>query len=50
MVFGYPRGGEEPMMPDAMRQFGRRDALLLLNDTNEGLKVYRAGKELLQRL
>lgn len=50
VVFGYPRGGEEPMMPDAMRQFGRRDALLVLNDTNEGLKVYRAGKEFLQTL
>ena len=50
VVFGYPWGGEEPMMRDVMRQFGRRDALLLLNDTNEGLKVCRAGKEFLQTL
>lgn len=50
VVFGYPWGGEEPLMRDVMRQFGRRDALLLLNDTNEGVKVYRGGKEFLQTL
>lgn len=50
VVFGYPWGGEEPLMRDVMRQFGRRDALLLLNDTNEGVKVYRGGSELVQTL
>lgn len=50
VVFGYPWGGEEPLMQDIMRQFGRRDALLLLNDTNEGVKVYRGGTEFVQTL
>jgi hypothetical protein len=45
VVFGYPWGGEAPMMMDLMRQFGRRDALLLLNDTNAGVRGFRGGKE-----
>lgn len=46
VVFGYPWGGEGPLMHDVMHQYGRRDALLLINDTNEGVRAYRGGKEL----
>ena len=45
VVFGYPWGGEAPMMLDLMRQYGSPDALLLLHDTNEGVKGYRRGRE-----
>ncbi len=45
VVFGYPWGGEAPMMLDLMRQYGRDDALLLLNDTTGGVRAYRGGKE-----
>lgn len=50
VVFGYPWGGEEPTMRDVMRRFRQRDARLPLSDTNEGGKLYRAGKEFLQTL
>lgn len=46
VVFGYPWGGEAPMMLDLMRQFGREGALLLLNDTTAGVRSYRNGKEI----
>ena len=42
VVFGYPWGGEEPMMLDLMRKFGRSDALLLLHTVNDGVRQYRA--------
>lgn len=45
VVFGYPWSGEAPMMQDLMRQYGRRGALLLLNDTNDGVRAYRDGRE-----
>lgn len=45
VVFGYPWGGEQPMMLDLMRQFGGADALLLLMDTNTGIRAYRRGRE-----
>jgi len=41
VVFGYPWGGEEPMMLDLMRCYGRPDALLLLHGVNDGVKAYR---------
>lgn len=44
VVFGYPWGGEAPMMLDLMRRYGREDALLLLNDTNAGVRAYRNGR------
>jgi hypothetical protein len=44
VVFGYPWGGEAPMMLDLMRQYGRSDALLLLHDTTAGVRAYRSGK------
>lgn len=45
VVFGYPWGGEAPMMLDLMRQYGRADALLILNDTTTGVHLYRGGRE-----
>ena len=46
VVFGYPWGGEEPMMLDLMQRYGRADALLLLNTVNGGVVQYRAGSSL----
>lgn len=45
IVFGYPWEGETEIMRDVMRQFGRPDALLLLYDTNRGVRMYRNGHE-----
>lgn len=45
VVFGYPWGGEAPMMLDLMRLYGRADALLILNDTTTGVHLYRGGRE-----
>jgi hypothetical protein len=41
IVFGYPWLGEAPLMQDLMQRYGRRDALLLLHDTNAGVQAYR---------
>ena len=46
VVFGYPWGGEEAMMLDLMRCYGREDALLLLHGVDYGVKTYRGGREL----
>lgn len=46
VVFGYPWGGEAPLMLDLMRQYGRRHALLLLHDTDAGVQAYRDGRAL----
>jgi hypothetical protein len=35
LVYAYPWGGEEPMMQDLMRSYGRRDARLLLHGDND---------------
>lgn len=45
ILFGYPWDGEAELMRDLMQQFGRRDALLLLYDTNQGVRQYRGGRE-----
>ena len=45
VVFGYPWGGEVPVMLDLMRCYGRPDALLLLHDVNDGVTAYRGGRE-----
>lgn len=45
VVFGYPWGSEAPMMLDLMQQYGRSDALLLLNDTTAGVRFFRGGRE-----
>jgi hypothetical protein len=45
IVFGYPWDGEAELMRDVMQQYGRPDALLLLYDTNRGVRRYRGGRE-----
>lgn len=44
VVYGYPWGGEEPLMIDLMKCYGRSDALLLLNSGTGGFNVYRGGR------
>ncbi|MDH5588775.1 MAG: hypothetical protein OEZ37_01880 [Gemmatimonadota bacterium] len=44
VVYGFPWGGEEAMMLDLMARYGRADALLLLNEVNGGLRMYRDGR------
>src|SRR4029078_11560962 len=44
VVFGYPWGGEEAVMLDVMQRYGRSDALLLLYDSDNSLRVYRGGR------
>ena len=41
VVFGYPWGGEEPMMRDLMTRYGGSGALLLLHTVNGGVEEYR---------
>lgn len=43
VVFGYPWGGEEPIMHDLMRSYGARGALLLMHGASD-IEVYQAGK------
>ena len=43
IVFGYPWGGEESVMIDVMQQYGRADALLLLYDSDDTVRMYRGG-------
>ncbi|MFL5561412.1 MAG: hypothetical protein ACJ79K_08060 [Gemmatimonadaceae bacterium] len=45
VVFGYPWGGEEPMMLDLMKSYGRPGALLLLHGDG-GVTTYRDGRVL----
>ncbi len=44
VVFGYPWGGEEAVMLDVMQRYGRSDALLLLYDSNDTVRIYRGGR------
>ena len=44
VVFGYPWAGEEAVMLDVMQRYGRSDALLLLYDSDNSLRVYRGGR------
>jgi hypothetical protein len=46
VVFGYPWGGESPVMLDVMQQYGSPDALLLLHDTIRGVRAFRNGREI----
>lgn len=50
VVFGYPWGGEAPMMHDLMKRYGKPNALLLLNDTNAGVRAFRSGREITKPL
>lgn len=49
VVFGYPWGGEAPVMRDVFRQYGRPGALLLLHDAVDGVHRYRDGREVAPR-
>lgn len=44
LVYGYPWGGEEPMMHDLMRSFGGRHARLLLHGSTGGVQIFRDGR------
>lgn len=46
VVFGYPWDGEEAMMHDVMKQYGRPDAILLLNSVTTGVAAWRGGRML----
>ncbi len=46
VVFGYPWGGEEPVLLDLMKHFGGTDSLLLMHSVNDGVLAYRNGKRL----
>lgn len=45
VVFGYPWGGEIPLMRDLMQRYGRRDALLLLYEATGTIRTYRGGRD-----
>jgi hypothetical protein len=45
VVFGYPWGGEAPLMRDVMQRYGRHDAVLLLYDADGHVRTYRGGRE-----
>lgn len=45
VVFGYPWGGEEAMMLDLMKCYGRPNGLLLLHTVNDGVRSYRGGRQ-----
>jgi len=45
VVFGYPWDGEEPIMLDLMKTYGRPDGLLLLNSLSHGVRAYRGGRQ-----
>ncbi|MBX3145217.1 MAG: hypothetical protein KF785_00490 [Gemmatimonadales bacterium] len=45
VVFAFPWDGEEPMMLDLMKSYGRADALLLLNNATHGIRAYRGGRD-----
>ena len=44
VVFGFPWGGEDRMMLDLMKGYGRPNALLLLYSVEEGVVGYRGGR------
>ena len=44
VVFGYPWGGEEPVLLDLMRRYGNPQALLLMHSVNDGVLAYRGGR------
>ncbi len=44
LVFGYPWSGEEPMMHDLMRSYGRPGARLLLPSNRDGIRVFINGR------
>ena len=47
VVFGFPWGGEDAMMLDLMKGYGRPDALLLLYSVEHGVTGYRGGRRVI---
>ncbi len=45
VVFAYPWPGDEAMMLDVMRQYGRPHALMLLYGVTGGVRAFRGGRE-----
>jgi hypothetical protein len=45
VVFGYPWGGEEPVMHDVMQRYGSPKAILLLYDASGEVRAFRGGRE-----
>lgn len=50
VVFGYPWAGEEAVMLDVMQRYGRANALLLLYDSDNSLRVYQGGRMTVLRM
>ncbi len=46
IVYGFPWPGEGPLMRDLMRCHGHSEALLVLYDVEDGVRVYRQGAEI----
>ncbi len=46
VVFGYPWGGEEPVLLDLMKRYGNPESLLLMHSVNDGVLAYRDGRRL----
>lgn len=46
VVFGFPWGGEAPVLLDLMKRYGSADALLLMYDVNDGVIAHRNGRRL----
>lgn len=44
VVFGYPWGGERPMMRTLMKRYGNPEALLLLHDVDAGVEAFRSDR------
>lgn len=47
VVYGFPWSGEEALMLDLMKCYGRPDALLLLNTGDHGMTIYRGGRSIM---
>ncbi|MES2522998.1 MAG: hypothetical protein V4617_09895 [Gemmatimonadota bacterium] len=41
IVFAFPWPGDAPLMLDVMARYGRRDAVMLVYDVNDGVRAYR---------
>lgn len=46
VVFGFPWGGQEPVMRDLMRRYGGPGATLLLHSVNDGVQAFRDGRQI----
>jgi hypothetical protein len=46
VVWGYPWDGEQELMLDLMKRYGRDDAILLVNHVTDGIIAYRGGRRI----